>query len=242
MLDKVPSKRTVLSSEWGRFMYRPSRAAFVPSPLWQDLTPTEWLIRALEKNIYMQTATWLVSREVTEAAGPWNTQLLSDDDGEYFARVMLSADGIKFVPNAKVYYRVVGSSNLSYFGRSDKKMDAQWASMKLRIQYMRALDDGPRGRAACVEYLRDWMVCFYPLRIDLCDAVVKLAKELGGDVSTTPIFSWKHNLLKSVVGWHRAQQIHSGFGEMRSSLQCRWDRAQYRKEQPKLSATSAGQN
>ena len=32
----------------------------------------------------MQTATWLVSRELTEAAGPWDTRLLGDDDGEYF--------------------------------------------------------------------------------------------------------------------------------------------------------------
>ena len=36
----------------------------------------------------MQTATWLVSRELAEAAGPWDTRLLGDDDGEYFSRVI----------------------------------------------------------------------------------------------------------------------------------------------------------
>ena len=62
---------------------------FVPTSLWSDLSPCEWLVRQMEENIYMQTATWLVSREVTEAAGPWDTRLLGDDDGEYFSRVLL---------------------------------------------------------------------------------------------------------------------------------------------------------
>ena len=34
------------------------------------------------QNLHMQTATWLVSRELTEAAGPWDTRLSLDDDGE----------------------------------------------------------------------------------------------------------------------------------------------------------------
>src|SRR6266436_8160107 len=37
------SKRTVLSSEWGRFLYRYHRAEFVPTALWSDLSPLEWL-------------------------------------------------------------------------------------------------------------------------------------------------------------------------------------------------------
>src|ERR1035441_5190323 len=48
-----------------------------------------------ENNLHMQTATWLVSRELTEVAGPWNTQLLGDDDGEYFSRVIKASDGIQ---------------------------------------------------------------------------------------------------------------------------------------------------
>ena len=49
----------------------------------------------------MQTATWLVSRELTEVAGPWDARLLSDDDGEYFCRVLLASNGVHFVPRGK---------------------------------------------------------------------------------------------------------------------------------------------
>ena len=75
----------------GLFNYRTKRARFVPTSLWQDLSPVEWLLRKMGENLHMQTATWLTSRELTEAAGPWDTRLLSDDDGEYFCRVLLAS-------------------------------------------------------------------------------------------------------------------------------------------------------
>src|SRR6476646_10423208 len=41
-------KWKLFSSGWGYFMYRPARAKFIPSPLWCDLTPAEWLVRRWE--------------------------------------------------------------------------------------------------------------------------------------------------------------------------------------------------
>ena len=67
-------------------MYRYYKAEFISTALWCDLPPVEWLLRKMGQNSYMQTATWLVSRELTELAGMWNTELLGDDDGEYFCR------------------------------------------------------------------------------------------------------------------------------------------------------------
>ena len=63
-------------------MHRYSRTKFIPSALWCDLSPVEWLIRKMQLNLYMQTASWLVSRELAEAAAPWDGRLLGDDDGE----------------------------------------------------------------------------------------------------------------------------------------------------------------
>src|SRR5208283_2756679 len=142
----------------------------------------EWFVRQMEENIYMQTATWLVSREVTETAGPWDTRLLGDDDGEYFSRVLLASCGSRFVPEAKVYYRMSGAGSLSYIGSSDKKKEAQWLSMKLHIEYLRSLDDSIRARAACVTYMQNWMTFFYPERLDIFEQASQLAQELGGQL------------------------------------------------------------
>src|SRR5438128_6129502 len=165
--EQSQSKRTLFSCGWGYFMYRPSKAKFVPTPIWSDLDPTEWLTRKWEGNLHMQTATWLVSRELTEAAGPWDTRLLGDDDGEYFCRVLLASDGVRFVPEARVFYRMAGSGSLSYIGGSDRTRDAQWLSMQLHIGYLRSLGDSARVRAACRTFLQNWMVYFYPERLDL---------------------------------------------------------------------------
>ena len=144
-------------------MYRYYRTKFTPSALWCDLSPVEWLIRKMQFNLYMQTASWLVSRELAEAAGPWDTRLLGDDDGEYFCRVLLASEGVRFVPEAKVYYRTSGTSSLSYIGHSDKKMVAQWCSMDLHIRYIRSLEDSQRVRDACVTYLQNWLVFSIPI-------------------------------------------------------------------------------
>jgi glycosyltransferase involved in cell wall biosynthesis len=140
-LGDFPDKSILVSGSWGQFLHRPSRTKFIPSALWCDLSPVEWLIRKMGQNVYMQTASWLVSRELTETAGPWDTRLLGDDDGEYFCRILLASHGVRFVPEAKVYYRAAGATSLSYIGRSDKKREAQWISMKLHIGYLQSLED-----------------------------------------------------------------------------------------------------
>ena len=43
-LKSTSGKRTLLSSAWGHFFYRHSKAQFKPTPLWCDLSPVEWLI------------------------------------------------------------------------------------------------------------------------------------------------------------------------------------------------------
>src|SRR6266496_4653456 len=57
-LRQCPSKRALLSGSWGNFVYRYYRTTFMPSALWCDLPPVEWLIRKMQSNLYMQTATW----------------------------------------------------------------------------------------------------------------------------------------------------------------------------------------
>ena len=74
--QQCQDKRILISGGWANFLYRHEHVNFVPTLLWADLTPTEWLTRKMAHNLHMQTATWLVSRELTEAAGPWNTALL----------------------------------------------------------------------------------------------------------------------------------------------------------------------
>jgi len=223
VIEQTRDRRTLFSSSWGFFRCHPARTSFIPSPLWSDLDPTEWLIRKWEGNWHMQTATWLVSRGLTEAVGPWDTQLLGDDDGEYFSRVVNASNGIRFVAQSKVHYRITAGNRLSYIGRSDKKMEAQFLGMKLQIGYLRAREDSDRVRAACINYLQTWLHSFYPERSDLVQEAQQLATSLGGRLFL-PKASWKYAWIEKLFGFGAAKLAQLYYNQSKSFALGVWDR------------------
>jgi glycosyltransferase involved in cell wall biosynthesis len=231
-IDHSVSRRTLLSSSFARFMYRYHRATFIPTALWCDLSPVEWLIRKVGQDLFMQTACWLVSRELTEAAGPWNTEISYNDDGEYFCRVLLGSDGVRFVPDAKVYYRRSGTGSLGYLGNSDSKRNSLWRSMQLHIDYLRSLEDSERVRAACLRYLQDWIVWFHPERPDIVEQAVEMARHLGGRLHP-PQLSWKYAWIKEIFGWRLAKRARLCLPAFKGSAIRLWDRALFDIEETK---------
>lgn len=216
-------KRMLLSSAWGCFHYRPGKARFIPTALWRDLDSTEWLLRKWEGNLYMQTASWLVSRELTEAAGAWDTRLLGDDDGEYFCRVIRVSHGIRFVPQSRVYYRIMPSNRLSLIGQSNRKIEAHFLGMKLQIKYLLACEDSDRARAACVKYLQRWLGNFYPNRPDIVREAQQLAASMGGRLSL-PKASWKYAWIEKLFGFGAAKRSQLYYNRLKSSALRKWDR------------------
>ena len=218
------SKRTLLSGAWGHFIYRKSKARFTPSLLWNDLSPVEWLIRKMGNNLHMQTDNWMVSRELTEAAGPWDVRLFRDNDGEYFCRVILVSDGVQFVPEAKSYYRNAGFKSISYIAGSTKKLESLFISMNLHIQYLRSLEDSERTRAACVFYIGTWLPEFYPYRLDLAQKLKETAAALGGKAED-PRLSWKYDWLVQLFGWGVGRRAQLWLPRLKGSLIIAWDKA-----------------
>jgi glycosyltransferase involved in cell wall biosynthesis len=214
---------TLLSSPWGYFAYRPERARFTPNSLWNDLPPVEWLLRKMSGNLHMQTATWLTSRALTNIAGPWDTRMLSDDDGEYFCRILLASRGVRFVPEGRVYYRSLPSSKLSFVGKSDRKMDALLLSMKLHIQYLRSMETSSRVDQACLAYIRNWSAVFDPAREDVFRELRAMTEKLGGTLEP-PRLRWKFSWMQPFVGRTAAWNAQLVLPRYKARLLCSWDR------------------
>lgn len=220
--EKNQDLRVLLSGEWGQFYHRPKKARFCPTALWADLTPADWLVLKLDRNLFMQTATWLTSRELAEAAGPWDGRLLSDDDGEYFCRVLLRSDGVKFISGARVFYRVSGSASLSYVGDSRKKLEALLLSMQLHVAYLRSLEDSERVRQACLAYLKRNLIFFYPEFPELVAQAHALAAAFAAHLPP-PTLSWKYVWIQKVFGWSAAKKVQRTYNQVKSSLHKQWD-------------------
>jgi glycosyltransferase involved in cell wall biosynthesis len=228
-LREGDGQRTLLSGPWAYFNYRPDRARFVATSLWHDLSPVDWLVRKMGENLHMQTATWLTSRELAEKAGAWDTRLLSDDDGEYFCRVLLASKGTRFVPDARVFYRLTPSGRLSQIGTSNKKKDAMLVSMKLHIEYLRSLEESERVRKACLIYMQNWFDVFYPERPDIVAELQGLAAQLNGRLEI-PRLRWKYAWMKPIFGFKTARRAQIVLPEFKASLFRRWDKVMYKFE------------
>ena len=223
------SRRILLSSPWAPFFYRTRHARCISNSLCQDLSPVEWLLRKMGENLHMQTATWLTTRELVEAAGPWERRLLSDDDGEYFCRVLLASQCTRFVPEAKVFYRVTQAGRLSYIGSSDAKKSAMLISMRLHIQYIRSLEDSERVRKACLTYLQTWYPNFYEGRRDLEEEIQRMAADLNGHLEK-PRLTWKYAWMKPICGWKIARSAQTALPQFKASCLRRLDNMMFRLE------------
>jgi len=232
-LRETDGTKILLSSPWAYFNYRTNRARFVPTSLWHDLSPADWLLRKMGENLHMQTATWLTSRELSEAAGRWDTRLLSDDDGEYFCRVLLASAGTRFVPEAKVFYRVTSSNRLSHIGMSDKKKDAMLLSMRLHIQSLRSLEESERTRQACLAYLQVWYGMCYPERPDIVADLQAMAAQLEGQLEA-PRLRWKYAWMRPIFGWKVAKRAQMELPQLKSALTRSWDMVMHRIETRRL--------
>ena len=211
------SKRVLLSSQLARFYYRTRNARFESNSLCEDLSPVEWLLRKMNENLYMQNATWLVSRELVEAAGPWDTRLNYDQDGEYFARVLSASTGTRFVTGTGVFYRASGPGRVSYIGNSDEKKESLLLSMQLQIRYLLQLEDSDRVRRACLTYLQNWYENFYIGRRDLAAQAQKIAADLGGSIGE-PQLRWKFAWMKPFFGLGTAIWAQTAFPRMKASV------------------------
>jgi glycosyltransferase involved in cell wall biosynthesis len=220
------SKRILLSSAWAPFHYRTRTARFLYNSLCEDLSPADWLVRKLSGNLYTQNATWLVSRELAEAAGPWDADLHYDQDGEYFARVLIASVGTRFVPGTGVYYRANTTKNVSYIGRSNTKKESLFRSMKLHIGYLQSVEQSERVRAACLTYLQNWYLAFCPERPDIVAELQSMAAALGGELNGPHLrrkFAW----MRPVVGLETAKWAQMALPQVRSYLVRRYDKTMF---------------
>jgi glycosyltransferase involved in cell wall biosynthesis len=225
-LRETDGPRTLLSGPRGYFYYSTKRARFPRTCLWQDLTPVEWLLRRMGQNLPMQNSTWLVSRELAEAAGPWDETLCYDQDGDYYVRVLVASTRTRFVPEARMFHRLIGASQMSSIGNSDEKRESLLRSMKQHVRYLRSLEESERVRRACLAYLQTWYGVFYPEWPDSVADLQAMAAQVQGCLEP-PRLRWRYAWMSPIFGWKAARRAQITLSQIRTSwLRC-WDKAMY---------------
>jgi len=181
--DKDSSSLILHSSAFGKFYYRLKTAKSNPGPLWQDLLPHKWLRMYLGEDDFMYPAAWLISRKLTELAGPWDERLSYNDDGEYFARIVSVSDLVKFHRESMSYYRKCNLSSLSRtISFSEKAIISFDLSINLCVDYLLKLDKSDSSRNACVNALNLVLKSTDDSFEEIREKCIKRIFELGGQI------------------------------------------------------------
>jgi len=232
--DSGLTSRTLLTCRWGRFFFRPEKAEFVPDSLWRDHSPLDWIVTRFSDNVWMNPAVWLVSRKLTELAGPWDPRLArsGDDDGEYICRVAGAADAVRFVPEACCYYRIGIAGSLNWNMETSKEsLESLMLSLTTTVRYVLSLEDSTRTRDAAAIHLQTFMPYFYGADDRFYYELNAFAQEFLGCELYPPGVSWKYRPLELVAGPHATRRILTYWRSAKLLMRGRYDAFRLRQVQ-----------
>jgi glycosyltransferase involved in cell wall biosynthesis len=197
--------RHVATGSWARFTGDHLAAPVIPFANWRDLAGVEFLQLHYEAGCMMHPAAWLAPRALLDRAGPWAESLSLNDDGEYFARVVLASSGLVFCAAARSYYRSQLPGSLSR--RADpKSLESLYHSVDLTLAHLLAADQSGRTRAA-VAYAWKWAAFeLYPGAPELSRAAEANSEKFGGSPRPFP-GSGRFQLAARFLGWRLARRL-----------------------------------
>lgn len=204
LIQERPEVRLV-SGEWARFHNHPREANFKPEPNWRDLTGIEFLQLHFREGWMMQPGAWLTRRDLIDKAGLWDESLSLNDDGEFFARVMLKAEQIHFCSRARVYYRSHQGITLSSRTSRDA-MQSLFDSVELIFISIQQAADPETSRPIMADGWK-WMALELAGHSpELSREAEKRCRELGGSTRNLPGGKLFH-FLEPWMGWRMARAV-----------------------------------
>jgi glycosyltransferase involved in cell wall biosynthesis len=155
---------------------------------------------------------WLSPRSVAERAGPWDDSVRSpDDDGEYFARVVLASRGIRASKTGRYYYRKFrqgGSYSMTY---SETHLRGRLYSLDCKAKWLLARTNNPRARRALANRYLDLAFTGYPAFPTFTDEALRKAREMGNSDYRPRFGTWKGEFLRHLIGWKAAKRLNAAF-------------------------------
>ncbi len=183
--------------------------------------PLDWLIRLLGgdgEGAMVHPAAWLTPRTVAARAGDWNETLTVDDDGEYFARVILASQGIRRVGSVVSYYRKQGGSSLS----GAQTAAHCWSGLQaidLKAEQILARTtpaNSARAKRALARCYLEWAVWVYPRYPAITEVALQRIRALGVAMPRPQFGSWRGEWLSRLLGWQLTRRASTFYHQWSS--------------------------
>ncbi|PRY15752.1 glycosyl transferase family 2 [Pontibacter ummariensis] len=173
-------------------------------------SPADFLINLYGGNgkpNFIQTNSWLVPKALIEKVGGWRNYIWLDDDGEFFARVVLASSGVVYVPGVYNYYRrSTSESNLSN-STNKKYIQNALLSIDLKYEYLKqSTCGGNMNKAIATQYLH-FAVYTYPKYKLISRMAYRRYKSIGATVAPPKLGGKCVEFTKYAFGWKIARLI-----------------------------------
>jgi glycosyltransferase involved in cell wall biosynthesis len=195
----------VAYGEWARF-YSDNilTAEFKELSNWKDMTPIDFLT-SMPIGPMLQCGIMLIPRKLIETAGLWDERLILFNDTEFFTRILLNSEGIRFTPGARLYYRSGLNFSISA-QRTRKYFESTFLATNLIADNLIRFEDSKRTRQLIANIYFNQYFEMYPFYSDLLKQHISEIQKYGGS-DITPDGGRVFRSIKLLLGWKMAKII-----------------------------------
>nr|WP_067057311.1 glycosyltransferase family A protein [Mucilaginibacter sp. L294] len=196
----------IASAPWGRFYNNDLQSFKIQNIPTKTCEPIEWLAAEMtNKQPMLQCAMFLIPRKILNVSGLWNEDLSLINDFEFFIRVLLHTNEIRYTPGAVLYYRSGIHNSLSGL-KSRKGAQSAFNSTLLGTNHLIEFENSERIKKIAANSFQYFIYDFYPDHLDLIKKSEDKIKEYGG--SDVPfIAGGLTKCMSTFIGWKATKKI-----------------------------------
>lgn len=163
---------------------------------------------------FFPTHSWLVPRALAKESGPWNIDLVADQDGEYFGRILTLSGPAVFCAGTSVQYRIPPAGAVSR-NKSRTAGSSRFQAFEIVAECILSMRNDRVARRACLSRVRKTA---YALRE--FDDIIANAAAWETRLSTfclSPSLPFGARVLVGLLGLKRGLHIRALFKELSHS-------------------------
>ncbi|MCH6201339.1 glycosyltransferase family 2 protein [Aquiflexum sp. LQ15W] len=157
---------------------------------------------------FIQTNCWLVPRALIEKAGHWRNYRCPDDDGEFFARVLLASDGIVYTPGVYNYYHIApGGQNQLSRSTNRKYLMNTLLTIALKHDYLKAYGAHSRLNSAIAAQYYRFAIDMFPTQKRLSAIAWRRFKAFREKPPKLVLGGFLIQIIAKLFGWRTARLV-----------------------------------